>query len=65
MIGGFQAAFRGFQQLTHLTIFHLVVITQSEDSALNLRQLGYGFLQLCLGLITIEIVIGQQCEIPR
>ena len=60
MIGGFQAAFRGFQQLTHLTIFHLVVVAQGEHGALYFRQSGNGFLQLCLGLITIEIVVGHQ-----
>ena len=60
MVACLERSFRGAKDLAHLRIFHLIIVAHREDSALDIRQAGYGSLEAGLRLVTIKIIISHQ-----
>ena len=60
MVGCFQRSLAGVEESADLAVFHLVEVAQLEDGALYVGQTGDGFLELCLCLVAVEVVVGHQ-----
>lgn len=60
VIGSLQCSLRSAKHLTHIFIFHIVIITQREHGALHFGQRGNGFLQKRIRTVAIKIGVGSQ-----